>query len=254
MSRRDAILIGVFVSALIFFIVASAPLGVFMRASGLMASGLSFARADGTIWRGALTEASWRGRPLGDIALEMRPASLLLGRADLDFEFDGDGVYGRGGLSVTLLGRVVLRDAAIRAELDRFEFNEPAPLAIAGSFAADIGHLIFSRRGCEAAEGEAWTDVLAASARALDYQGPALTARARCDDGKIILPFVGRDENEEIALTLTFDRNYAYRLYTEVRTNDARLGAVLPAFGFQGGGGVFEYERRGRVALGPPVS
>ncbi|GAB4542010.1 MAG: hypothetical protein Tsb0010_19210 [Parvularculaceae bacterium] len=254
MTNRSMLLAGAFSVFFLAFLAASTPLGFFMRAAGLIDAGLAFDRAEGTIWRGALIGAQWRERPLGDVRLAVRPLSLAVGRVDLDFEFDGDGVYGRGALSASVFGRVALKDAEIRADLTRFEFNEPEPLAVTGAFSAEISRLVFSRRGCVAADVAAWTDILAQSARALNYSGPPLEARGYCEDGGIVLPFIGRDEDEEVALTLTFDRHYRYRLYSEVRTDDARLDAVLPQFGFRGGAGVYEYERTGRVGFAQPVS
>lgn len=254
MTKRTALLAGAFALFFVAFLAASTPLGFFMRAAGMIDAGLAFDRAEGTVWRGALIGAQWRERPLGDVRLAVKPLSLLIGRVDLDFSFEGDGVSGRGALSAGVFGRVALKDAEIRADLNRFEFNEPEPLAVTGAFSADISRLVFSRRGCVAADVAAWTDILAQSARALDYSGPALQARGYCRDGGIVLPFVGRDDDEEISLTLTFDRNYRYRLYSEVRTENARLDVVLPQFGFRGAGGVYEYERTGRVGFAQPVS
>ena len=75
----------VFGLATLLVLLAVAPLSLVLgdRAA---AAGLSAAEVSGTVWRGRLSDAAYRGLRLGDVGLGVRPLSLLAGCPRLGFK------------------------------------------------------------------------------------------------------------------------------------------------------------------------
>src|SRR3546814_16566619 len=80
MSRRT--LVVVFVLALTILLVATLPLRMVIATGAgdtFAATGLSAAEASGPAWSGHLRAVEWHGVAHGDVAVSLRPLSLLAG-------------------------------------------------------------------------------------------------------------------------------------------------------------------------------
>lgn len=109
----------------------------------VLPDGIACSRLGGTIWRGHCTGLSARGRVLGQVRWQLRPASLLLGRLTARVQLDTDGGVIVADLTARPGGRIDA--AAVRADLDLRRARLPGvPPDLAGRVVADLPALGWS--------------------------------------------------------------------------------------------------------------
>lgn len=166
-----------------------------MRALTAIVPGLGADGAPGTIWKGRLEGARYRGLALGDLDLALRAAPLLSGRAELSFvrsvpEIRGQAVIGGGAIAVSGL------DGRIEVPLlqDRIPAAPPLTLAV-----SDARLLLGQEDGCRAAAGEVRAEVrglpvigsLPLTSGTLGCDGDAVAARLATPRGDTLLTLRG---------------------------------------------------------------
>ncbi len=228
-------------------VIAKLPLAAVVGWAGLEKGGLSYARAEGTLWDGRLIGARANGHDLGDVDVAADPMALLGGRARLTFAIDGDGVLGRGGASIGLDRKVVVEDARFVVDLSRFAYYF-SRLSFSGVVEADVDRVVFGPRGCERAEARVATDALKETAEAMRGEAPSLAGPLRCDGDALVVDLEGGEEADRIVMSLRLDPDLSYALRLSVRTQDPSLSSLLPMLGFAGADESFSYALDGRLA------
>jgi general secretion pathway protein N len=200
------------------FAILLLPLSVALPMAMPRDSGLSAARALGTIWSGTLRDARLAGMPLGDTRVGLLPLALLTGEARLWFEAPT--------LRGTLFGsRTNFGIANASGPIDVAVRVKPLPLT---QVVLDDASARFRDLKCASAEGRVSATV------AGDIGGVALpggmTGTLKCDGGALLVPLVGQSGMERVDLRVTGDGKWRGEI--AIRTGDPAVVAKLVAAGF----------------------
>ena len=240
MSNR--LLAAVFVSCLIVVVLATLPLSFVLRMLDLPAQGLSYSRASGTVWNGAVSGLSWRGNDLGGAKIALRPPAMLRGRLGADVTLDGSGVVTGGGYAAMTPWGLIVDDLSLSAEIASL----PLLLPMSGKISVEIAHADVRAGGCSQIEGAARTDALMNRPAGLAWQGPELAGPIECRGGAIVVPLKGGAESQAIAVAMTLGADGTFGIRIEARAPDSAVASVLSAIGFVETDGVMTLTQHGR--------
>jgi general secretion pathway protein N len=195
-----------------------APLGLVVART---APELTAREMTGSVWKGHLADAAWRGTPLGDLNVALDPGELLAGRVRIDWVRGGSEVTGRLGVEKgqTLLERLNGR------------VGVPVPLPFADS--VDIGlqdaALTLDAAGrCVSAGGQVATVL---TGLPMIGTSPELRGVAACDGEWLMLPLRSVDGRIGLDVRLTADRRFRADVDVQARAIPVRL--ALAAAGFE---------------------
>jgi general secretion pathway protein N len=225
--------IGLFAASFVLSLIVFMPLSMALSMFGLTELGLSARSASGTIWSGSLAETRVGRVPVGDLAVGLRPLSLLIGRARVDMQ----GPVGRGSLTSTTGGWSA---DDVTARLPTAGVFAPIPLD-----AVDLTALTVSFNGnlCAKATGRVRATFSADIGGIALAQG--LSGAARCDGSALLIPLVSQSAMERLNLRIQGDG--AYRAEFFVRSTDPALAAKLSAGGFSPAPGGFVSRLAGKL-------
>lgn len=221
MSRRA--LVALFIGVLLPMLVATLPLRLVIAGGTgdvLDRLGLTATQAPGTVWSGRLRSAVWRGRPQGDVAISLRPLSLLAGVRRLRLS--------ASALSVDLLQG---RRAGFEHASGQFELPVHAPLPGTLVLSLDDAGLVFDDGTCQRASGR-----VAANFTAEGLPRPLqLGGRLTCDGerGRLLLSTQAGPDAVPIEASVTIDAQGRYEVHSLVRSTDDPSSLVLQAAGFR---------------------
>ena len=228
-------------------VIARTPLAAVAGWADLGAGGLSYVRAEGTVWDGRLVGARLNGHELGVVEVSARASALFTGALGLQFSVNGDGIIGAGSATVGIDRTMALKDTRLSVDLQRFSyFFEELPFI--GRVDADVSRIVFGPRGCRAAEAEITTDALAETAAAMRGAAPVLAGDIRCDGDALVVALAGAENDDAVDLALRLQPDLTYALDIEVHTAERGLSTLLPMLGFDGSGEAFTYSREGALA------
>jgi general secretion pathway protein N len=219
-----------FVGAVLIGLVLLLPMRLAIDWLGLGASGLAAREAQGSVWRGRLTEARIGAVPLGDLAAGLDPLPLLLGRARISVARDGDaGDPLDGAISVA---RHRFGVEGVTAHIQLGQRMMPLPIA-----AIDLTDLSIGFRDglCDRADGLVKASIAGAPA-GISLPG-GLSGTARCDGGAVLLPLVSQTGMESLRLHIA--AGGGYRADLRVRPSAPAAGDALTAAGFTPAGDGF---------------
>ena len=128
----------VFLLSFSLFLAAMVPLSAAVRWSGLDRYGIWFARAEGLLWNGRIERLSYRGLPVGDLDLNIKPLSLLGLRVRAGWTLTGGDLEGHGVLETDFGSRMGLEDTVLDGRLPRWAGVEP----LLGSISAKVDRCI----------------------------------------------------------------------------------------------------------------
>lgn len=211
-----------FVCAFLFALVATLPLRLALDWLRLGERGVAAREAQGSIWLGSLSEAQLGPVALGDLTAQLRSLPLLIGRARVDLERDGEADALDGSATVS---RHSFGIDDMNARLDFGGALAPLPIG-----AVELGDVTahFTDGQCSIAEGTVRANV------AGDIGGIALpgglSGNARCDRGALLLPLTSQSGTEALNLRLFDDGRYEVEL--SVRPLDDVTRDRLIATGF----------------------
>lgn len=174
----------------------------------------------GTVWKGQLKDAAWRGTRLGDLDVELDPRALLAGKVRIDFVRLASRVSGRLGV-----------DDGIN-HLENVSGVVAMPIAVSFADSIDIAlngaNLTVDNAGrCISASGEVATVV---SGVPLIGTTPQLRGTLACDQGWIRLPLASVDGSIGLDVRVAADRQYRADISVPARALPVRL--ALAAAGF----------------------
>jgi general secretion pathway protein N len=204
-------------------LLALMPLRAVLGWVGLGDFGLTAREATGSLWAGRLVEARFGAVTLGDLDARLGFWPLLLGRARL--ELDGEGerpLSGAVTVSRHLLG---LDDAS--ASLVTGQLFAPLPVTTLDLEEATVH---FRDGVCEKAEGRVRA-TLAGEAGGVPLP-PSLSGAARCEAGALLLPLASQAGTEQATLRIQGDGRY--RAEFALRNPDPASIARLQMAGFIG--------------------
>jgi general secretion pathway protein N len=222
-----------FICAFVLALVVFMPLSLALSMFGLTGQGLAARSASGTIWSGRLVEARIGRLAMGDVAVGLRPLSLLIGRARIDMKSP----LGVGSLTSTSTGFAV-DDAT--AKLSTVRVFAPIPL---DSLDLTDVSVSFSGGKCAKAEGRVRATFTGDVGGLALAQG--LSGVARCDGGALLLPLVSQSAMERLSLHI--DGSGGYRAQFFVRSTDPAMAAKLGAAGFGPATGGFVLRLAGKL-------
>lgn len=183
---------------------------------------LSFARAEGSLWRGRLIGARLGPVALGDLKVAANPFALLIGRTRVSVQ--GAGLSG----VVTLGGDIVAMD-----DIDGvFPLAAWAPqTGLSGDLSLAEASVRFTEGACVAASGEA--RLIGLSAQGLPAPGLEPAGVLRCGpDGRLVLPLRGQADGVDVEADLGVSPD-GYALTLRIRTTRPDLQAALSTAGFE---------------------
>jgi len=219
MTRRA--LIVVFVLTLLVLLTATLPL----RRVITMAAGDTFDRmelsaieASGTAWSGRLRTVDWLGAPQGDVAVALRPLSLLTGTRRLHLA--------TSGFSVDLMQG---RSYGFENASGRLELPIRRPLATMMQLSLADASLVFIDGRCQEARGTVTVQLTHMPGSPLRLEGSV-----RCEDGRgrLALATVG-PANLPVEADLVIDAHGGIELDSRIRPPDETSSLSLQAAGFQ---------------------
>jgi general secretion pathway protein N len=222
-----------FVGVLLLSLVVFLPLTTALSMFGLTKHGLSARAATGTIWSGRLVEARIGRLAVGDVAVGLRPLSLLIGRARIDMQ----SALGMGSLTSTKSGFSV-DDATVR--LNTARLFAPVPLDALDLTAVSV---VFASGKCAKAEGRVRATFTGDVGGLALAQG--LSGVVRCDRGALLLPLVSQSAMERLNLHIQGDRGYRAEFF--VRSTDPAMAAKLGSAGFAPALGGFVLRLSGKL-------
>jgi hypothetical protein len=231
-----------FVGCVALFIVAGTPFLAVITALGLERAGISYSRAEGTLWSGRLTNVYWRDTAVGEMALRPLPFAILLGRLSIDVVLEGGAVQGRARISRGVFAPLALRDVTISADLSTL----PVMMKLAGRIEASLAELVLGPRGCMRAQGRLTTDALTHGVADAPWRGPGLSGEVGCKGGALIVPLSGSDGTQTVDVLMTLHPDRSFDVRVELDTADPAMTQLLPALGFRRDGGMLVLEQEGR--------
>lgn len=201
--------------------VATAPLSLLVDRLPLAAQGVSALEASGSVWRGVMRSASWRGQTLGDVSIRLQALPLLLGERRLrvgSASWQGTLVEGsRHGL-VDGVGTLTLPPVAALAG---------ATLRLSMQDAA----LVFEDRQCVEATGslQAILQMADPAVPELRLSGDLTCAQ---EEGRVALASAA-DAPLRLDAILGIDAGGGYTLQSTARVQDPASRLALQLAGFQ---------------------
>lgn len=206
-----------FAGSLVLALLLSAPLQLILPRLSLPA--LSATRVDGSLWRGTLHQAQWRGAALGDLRVGLSPLPLLAGRQRLWLR--------------TPHARLALQDGRVHGIADAHGVL-PLPSLSGATLRASLegARMLFEDGACRDAGGRVRIELALPG----DALPPMLLAGTPACAGRSgTLAMASEDTAGPLLLeaTLTVDADGRYGLQTLARSDDPGIRAVLLAAGFQ---------------------
>ena len=206
---------------------------------------------DGTLWHGRAEAADLYGQPLGTLAWELAPATLLRGQPRASLTLTGGLVSGTGQVERHGDGTLALDDAhlSLPASAAAPAFGIPT-LDLLGTIGIEIRHAVFRAAWPSELSGTArWRDAAvagAAQARLGDLQATFSSAPGGRVRGTV------SDAGGPLAVSGTFEADVAgYRAQVRLapRGDDPRLVEALQYIGQPQGDGSRELLIEGRQSL-----
>ncbi len=207
-----------FAGSLLFFLLAFLPLSLALSLIGTSGQQLSARAATGTVWSGRLAEAAIGPIVIGDVAVALKPLSLLAGQTSIFMQ----SAVGRGTFT-SLKGGFAVDDATARLATVRMF----APIPLDAIDLTDVSVAFLAGR-CEKAQGRVRATFAADVAGLSLAQG--LSGAIRCESGALVLPLVSQSALERLNLYLQSDGRYRAELF--VRSTDPAMAGKLTVAGF----------------------
>ncbi len=250
MSKRTLyILAAVFLFLL--FTLANLPLSTVLKWSGAEERGLRWRDVAGTVWYGALTEATYKNYPVGTVRVKTFFLPLLIGRASAIISVTGPALAAKGQVSASFREQFSIKKTALVLDLGQYNIRDAFDAPMSGVLRLDINRLDLVGRACRHGDFELWTDSLVMTARQYGGVGFPLQGQGHCDDGDIVLPVNGTGASEQVDLQVILSGNLDYRAEARVRSNTPSLIAALRLNGFDSKGDQLVMIQRGNLLTTP---
>ena len=230
--------VAVFAVALAGGAFAFAPAQAFLQSSD---DGLSFARANGTIWDATLTRARIGQFEAGDVGIKVSASDLLFGRVVADVDLSGRDIAGAARLQFGMDGE--RRLTATELLLQGLPVNET--LRLPGETRLRNLDMVLGANACISAQGVLESDTLMRSGEVLGVIGPMMSGVAACHGPVGRLVMNGERDGESAQLVLDLANSGAAQWSIQYRTENPEAAVRLTALGLQLQSDTGSYEKRG---------
>jgi hypothetical protein len=214
----------VFALALVVFAIASIPAALVLPQRP---GSLTYARADGTIWRGSLEDVQLGGYQARRASWSISPLDVIQGKAIAPIDLEEGSMEGR----VILLGNWHgdRRIAIPQLRLDGAAVT--GALRLPGETRFHGVDVLFEDGSCTRAQGRIESDVLLRAGQVLNWSGPSVSGTARCEGEYARIHMMGANELGErvnVRIMLRADGSASWRVSVQTErpdTVDALAGA-----------------------------
>ncbi|MGB0907118.1 MAG: type II secretion system protein N [Maricaulaceae bacterium] len=193
----------------------------------------------GTVWDGHVTDGLIVGQTMPPLSLKLSVWEML--RGDDFFHFKTDGIPALKGSAK--IGQV--NNVKLVLPLMFFSDFDGRLAGVNGDIDIQLESLKFSDR-CEAASGEAKTDVLQRNMALWQWTGPALVGPITCENGSLVSRLSGKDRTQKIETSLTVSSDGSHKSEMFVTTTNAQMQLFLPYMGFEKRGNQYVLVETGR--------
>lgn len=229
-------LIILFVLVLVTTLVSTMPLSFVLEKSGVRETGLSWQRAEGTIFKGEITGLAYASQPLGKMELSFRPRDLLSGRLGYAIHLDGPAISGTANIAVN---RSVARVSGLngKAAVNQLVYLIGGVRIAGGEIKISDADIEFdiAAKECAAAAGRVTSNMLDRLAVTLaDQNASELAGNIACGSGALTLLMEGViNRTDPVTLDGVLSANDRSRVEVKVQTLDVALAAGLDLYGFE---------------------
>ena len=226
-------LIILFLLVLIGTLVINTPLSFVLDKAGAQTVGLRWSAAEGTVFQGKLSGASYAGQQIGDIELKARMATLVIGKLGYDVIWQGAPGQGNGTL---IVGRqsFELADFNGQVRLDQLRYLANEIRATGARLTLREASLRFADGACSEAAGDVSSDVLTRFAERFGQDAGVFQGEITCDGPMLQVDGMGDfGVEDEITAQLRIGMKEVSSLQALVRTLDDRIGGALIAYEFE---------------------
>lgn len=223
-----------------------APMSVLAGGAGLASRGITYERAQGTVWSGDLLGVEIGGQPVGRVTLDLKPGALFGGQLAYAMDIAGPAGRGRGELHLSAGGGLALRDLVADVNLQAIERLDTRLRQVPATVSVTVPELVTDRRlACRRADGRLRTDLLQRLGGSLNWNGPAMAGIIACDgEGGYQVSLANVDGADEITLEAAGSPLTAsYTAEARVRTSNRSVADTLKLLKFQRVGDAFIYSR-----------
>ena len=206
-----------------------------------------FGTVRGTIWKGEVRDVAVAGQPVGNASFDITLLPLLAGRVETDLGIDGGGVEGAGTLGFD--GKVIIvRDAAGRADLGRFDLADAFGQPLLGDVDATIRNLVFSlEEGCRDADLSVRTDAISRSLGVYAGRGFEMAGEGYCDGESLVVPLEGAGDEAAVRAEFRINQRGEYLTRVAIEPKNPDLERFVAGMGLAREGSAYVIERGGRV-------
>lgn len=229
--------------AFLVFLGAALLIHLPLRAVSAMSGVGTEAAVFGTVWNGRVQGLPAGPHRLGDVAVSMRPAGLLAGRAAFDWTVDDPAMSGSGQASAGA-GGYRIRDARLLVTPAAFLTLPGGLLTPQDAASLTAERVIWQDGRCIEAAGQVRTDALYALGQRLGAELPGLDGAMVCHDGALALVMSGAAQDATVNAEIRWTPE-RWTGSARVETQNRDVAAVLEASGFVLQGGVWVMELPG---------
>ncbi|MEM1036040.1 MAG: type II secretion system protein N [Pseudomonadota bacterium] len=217
------------------------PLEYVLKQAGVNQTGAGWASVEGNVLKGRINGFYVGTQPVGDVRLDLRPMSLLSGRATYDVNWSGVGGRGSGVVSASS-NTLELSDVRGQQLVQSIEGLAAPVRAIGGEIRLSGGEARLTRQGCESGAGTLSTDTLSLALAQYGKNFGELSGPISCVDGMVVVNLDGTGEdNDRVTISASASLLGETSFAATVTTVDRELIFLLPRLGFERRGSDWQY-------------
>lgn len=240
------LMIGVFATVFVVSIAAMLPASVVALFVNFDGQNMSYSGTKGTIWAGTLEGVYISGASLGDVSYELSPVSVLGFLPKFDITARNGAVVGEGKIAFSISQKITVTDL-----IADFDLGVLAPQGMLGAPTQGIARIeakkvsLAPKRGCIAADGTIWTNVLNAPARRYNMPALPMSGDVKCDGDILVVALMGENPRAGANIELRVDRSLSYELSATASSSENDIKTALRILGFEDADGKMVYGSAG---------
>ncbi len=197
-----------------------------------------FAKADGSVWDGKLTNVRFGQQKIGDLGVKADFGALITGKAAGKLSLARDGLSGESSLNWPIGGKTVaLSNFKLAGPIGTVPGMPRTISAGGGKFTLEMKNLTFAQNACQSAVGEVWTDALA-KVNHKGWAGPELRGPVSCQGGKLMVLATGKAATgEDVMAAMNIGPHLDMEMSATVTNTSPAAIEALTGLGFKPEGG-----------------
>ncbi|MEX6634223.1 type II secretion system protein N [Hyphococcus lacteus] len=236
------------VFAIVFFVSMAAllPASVVALFINFDSQNISYSGTKGTVWAGTLEGLNTSGASLGDVSYKLSPLSILGLSPKFDITARNGTIVGEGKVAFSISQTITVTDL-----IADFDLGALAPQGVLGAPTQGIARIeatkisLAPKRGCIAANGTIWTNVLNAPARRYNMPALPMSGDVKCDGEILVVTLMGENPRAGANMELRVDRSLSYELSATASSSENDINTALRVLGFEDANGELVYGSAG---------